>query len=260
MREAASPCVMTAALGYLNNLSTERRRSGQLLCIGAVVFAVPTFAAVGLSLPLPVTVERIAANLVPFANASAVESQSTSAPKAHGRIVLAPAERHAVARPTRAHDPAPTRPLPSRAASRHAVAPATPGAPAPRHDPAETAGQNPAAPSPSPSPVAHESAPSTPASPSEAPPSAPVATPAPPPPAPAQTTPAAPAPPAPQPAATTQQPATTNGGGNGNGGSNPNAGGGNPNAGGANAGGNGNGGGSGGNNGQDKGHGGGHSP
>src|SRR5919198_417459 len=134
---------MTAALGYLHTLSTQRRRSGQLLSIAAVLFSVPTFAAVGLSLPLPVTVERIAANLVPFANASAVETQGTSAPKSHGKIVLAPAERRAEARPTRAHESAPARPVPGRAVTRRAVAPATPAAnaPAPRHDPVDAATQ-----------------------------------------------------------------------------------------------------------------------
>jgi hypothetical protein len=62
---------MTAATAHLTRpaLRTSLRgRSAHVL--GAVAFAlpVPLFAALGLSLPLPATVERIAAELVPFAS------------------------------------------------------------------------------------------------------------------------------------------------------------------------------------------------
>src|ERR671937_875443 len=49
-------------------------------------------AVLALALPLPATVERLAAKLVPFGNAAAVEAARGGQP-AQGAIVLAPGER-----------------------------------------------------------------------------------------------------------------------------------------------------------------------
>jgi hypothetical protein len=79
---------MTAALGHLTG-PTLRGRGGRFLCVLALVLPVPLFAALGLSLPLPATVERIAANLVPFGNAGSLD---TNVSAARGSITLAPGE------------------------------------------------------------------------------------------------------------------------------------------------------------------------
>jgi hypothetical protein len=53
---------------------------------------IPLFAATGLSLPLPATVERLAAALVPWTNAAAVEENQALNTGARGSIVRAPGE------------------------------------------------------------------------------------------------------------------------------------------------------------------------
>jgi hypothetical protein len=84
---------MTAALVHLTGSARRSpwRSFGALL---AVVLPVPVLAALGLSLPLPATVERIAAKLVPFGSADAFET-SASRLATGGTIVLAPGERRA---------------------------------------------------------------------------------------------------------------------------------------------------------------------
>lgn len=60
---------MTAAITHLPRLTLRRRlqgRSARAWSLLALVLPVPLFAALGLSIPLPSTVERIAAELVPF--------------------------------------------------------------------------------------------------------------------------------------------------------------------------------------------------
>jgi hypothetical protein len=59
----------------------------RLLAVLAVVLPVPVFAVLGLSLPLPATVERIAAQLVPFGDAG------SPAVRTDGTIVLVPGEQ-----------------------------------------------------------------------------------------------------------------------------------------------------------------------
>jgi hypothetical protein len=65
----------------------------RLLAVLAVVLPIPVFAVLGLSLPLPATVERIAAGLVPFGDA---ESPAVGA---DGTIVLVPGEHQSQSNP-----------------------------------------------------------------------------------------------------------------------------------------------------------------
>jgi hypothetical protein len=87
---------MTAALGHLTG-SPLRVRGGRFLCVLALVLPVPLFATLGLSLPLPATVERIAAKLVPFADTDSLDASVSAG--ARGSITLAAGE----ARLTSAH-------------------------------------------------------------------------------------------------------------------------------------------------------------
>ncbi len=85
---------MTAAMGHLTGLAVRPRlrgRSARVFTVLAVVLPVPTLAALGLSLPLPATVERLAAKLVPFGDSNALEDASRA--PAHGSIVLVPGEQ-----------------------------------------------------------------------------------------------------------------------------------------------------------------------
>jgi hypothetical protein len=81
---------MTAALVHLTGPGMRSRCRGlgaRLLAVLAVVLPVPVFAVLGLSLPLPATVERIAAGLVPFGHS---ESPAVAAA---GTIVLVPTDQ-----------------------------------------------------------------------------------------------------------------------------------------------------------------------
>jgi len=82
---------MTAALAHLTGSplrSCSRGRGARILSVLALVLPVPVFAALGLSLPLPATVERIAAKLVPFVDSASLSALVGSG----GAIVLAPGE------------------------------------------------------------------------------------------------------------------------------------------------------------------------
>jgi hypothetical protein len=68
-----------------------RRWELALIVIG-LSLPIPLFAATGLSLPLPATVERLAAALVPWTNAAALEENQALDPGARGAIVRAPGE------------------------------------------------------------------------------------------------------------------------------------------------------------------------
>jgi hypothetical protein len=61
---------MTAAPRHLNLRTAWRRRGERLLVFVGVLLPIPLFAASGLSLPLPASVERLAAALVPWAEAA----------------------------------------------------------------------------------------------------------------------------------------------------------------------------------------------
>jgi hypothetical protein len=76
---------MTAAFGELVG-PTVRRRGGRFLCVLALVLPVPLFAALGLSLPLPATVERIAAKLVPFGDSIGLAGGRGSITLASGEL------------------------------------------------------------------------------------------------------------------------------------------------------------------------------
>jgi hypothetical protein len=65
------------------------RRLEHLFVALGICLPIPVFAATGLSVPLPTTVERLAAALVPWANASATAEPEPVA----GKIVRAPGER-----------------------------------------------------------------------------------------------------------------------------------------------------------------------
>jgi hypothetical protein len=67
---------MTAARQPLTLRTAQwRRRSERLLVFVGVLLPIPLFAASGLSLPLPATVERLAAALVPWAEAATSGNQ-----------------------------------------------------------------------------------------------------------------------------------------------------------------------------------------
>jgi hypothetical protein len=68
-----------------------RRWELALIVIG-LSLPIPLFAATGLSLPLPATVERLAAALVPWTNAAALEENQALDTGARGSIVRAPGE------------------------------------------------------------------------------------------------------------------------------------------------------------------------
>jgi hypothetical protein len=68
------------------------RRWERVLVVLAVCLPVPVLAATGLSIPLPTTVERLAAALVPWGNAANLEADESPTVGADGAIVLAPHE------------------------------------------------------------------------------------------------------------------------------------------------------------------------
>src|SRR5688572_29342780 len=63
-----------------------------------VCLPVPLLAATGLSIPLPATVERLAAQLVPFAEAATLEASDKAGRRYRGVIVRTPTEKRPVAR------------------------------------------------------------------------------------------------------------------------------------------------------------------
>jgi hypothetical protein len=82
---------MTAAFVHLTGSAMRSRWRG-FVTVLTLALPVPLFAALGLSLPLPATVERLAARLVPFGNAEALDSSNSQALASGGTIVLAPGE------------------------------------------------------------------------------------------------------------------------------------------------------------------------
>jgi hypothetical protein len=93
----AAPETLTAPISR-----TERERSlprvslrwKRILVVLAVCLPVPLSAATGLSVPLPDIVQRIAAALVPWADAATLYSNQALEFGAQGSIVLMPYERH----------------------------------------------------------------------------------------------------------------------------------------------------------------------
>jgi hypothetical protein len=87
-----SEAVLTAVFVHLTGPGMRlrcRAFGARLLAVLALVLPVPVFAVLGLSLPLPATVERLAARLVPFGS---VETGS-DAVALGGSIILAPGEQ-----------------------------------------------------------------------------------------------------------------------------------------------------------------------
>jgi hypothetical protein len=82
---------MTVAIRHLARPSLGGRTT-RVLTVLALVLPVPFCAALGLSLPLPATVERIAAKLVPFADSVALSTNDEQLLGAQGSIVRGPGE------------------------------------------------------------------------------------------------------------------------------------------------------------------------
>ena len=80
------------AASPFSSIARTLRRWERLLIVLAVCLPVPVLAATGLSIPLPPTVERLAAALVPWAAAANLEADDSPTVGAKGTIVLAPRE------------------------------------------------------------------------------------------------------------------------------------------------------------------------
>ena len=74
---------------HIFGLGGMLRRWERVLVVLAVCLPVPVLAATGLSVPLPATVERLAAALVPWAGAARLEADESLIVGADGAIVLA---------------------------------------------------------------------------------------------------------------------------------------------------------------------------
>jgi hypothetical protein len=86
---------MTAASAHLMRPSLRASSGGwpvRVLTLLALVLPIPLCAALGLSLPLPSTVARIAAKLVPFANSAVLDAREEQLLGARGSIVRLPGE------------------------------------------------------------------------------------------------------------------------------------------------------------------------
>lgn len=92
MNAASHSVTRLATRGRANLVSGAGRmlrRWERALIVLAVCLPVPVFAATGLSIPLPPTVERLAAALVPWADAASFEADEWLTLGANGTIVLA---------------------------------------------------------------------------------------------------------------------------------------------------------------------------
>jgi hypothetical protein len=85
----------SAATPSFSTFSHRIRRWERVLVLLGVCLPIPLFAATGLSVPLPETVERIAAALVPWADESALDEGQAFSLGEDGSIVLAAGERSA---------------------------------------------------------------------------------------------------------------------------------------------------------------------
>jgi len=80
---------MTAASQHLASPASRVPRWERLLIVLGICLPVPLFAATGLTIPLPASVERLAAALVPWVETAMVDSNSALL---RGTITLAPGE------------------------------------------------------------------------------------------------------------------------------------------------------------------------
>jgi hypothetical protein len=81
---------MTAAIAHLvrpSRRASLRGRSAHALAVLTLVLPVPFCAALGLSLPLPASVARIAAKIVPFSNSALLDVKEEQVLGARGSIV-----------------------------------------------------------------------------------------------------------------------------------------------------------------------------
>ena len=85
----APETVTVAALRSSRRMPIHRRWEHALVALG-IALPVPLLAATGLSIPLPATVERLAAALVPWAETDTLDEGETVA--VGGTIVYAPGE------------------------------------------------------------------------------------------------------------------------------------------------------------------------
>jgi hypothetical protein len=86
---------MTAATAYLvrsPGRASLRGATARVLAVVALVLPVPFCAVLGLSLPLPASVARIAAKIVPFSNSAALDANEDHVLGARGSIVLVAGE------------------------------------------------------------------------------------------------------------------------------------------------------------------------
>lgn len=81
---------MTAASQHLASPASRVPRWERLLIVLGICLPVPLFAATGLTIPLPASVERLAAALVPWVETAMVDSNGALL---RGTITLAPGER-----------------------------------------------------------------------------------------------------------------------------------------------------------------------
>jgi hypothetical protein len=80
---------MTAASQHLASPASRAPRWERLLVVLGICLPVPLFAATGLTIPLPATVERLAAALVPWVETAMVDPNGALL---RGTIILAPGE------------------------------------------------------------------------------------------------------------------------------------------------------------------------
>lgn len=108
MTVAPETLVRPALSGGLR-LRLGRRAEHALIVLG-ICLPVPVFAATGLSIPLPTSVERLAAALVPWADDGALDDGAGLTVEATGSIVRVPGETlvPALAVPSPATNPRPT--------------------------------------------------------------------------------------------------------------------------------------------------------
>jgi hypothetical protein len=109
---------MTAAIANLMRPSPRTSLGdwpARVLTVLALVLPIPFCSALGLSLPLPATVARIAAKLVPFANSAGLDTRDEQVIGARGSIVAIPGEAAGNGRSSIALGGSPTLPGPRSA-------------------------------------------------------------------------------------------------------------------------------------------------
>jgi hypothetical protein len=87
--ESVKSLALRGRTTHISGLGGMLRRWERILVALAVCLPVPVLAATGLSVPLPATVERLAAALVPWAGAARLEADESLIVGADGAIVLA---------------------------------------------------------------------------------------------------------------------------------------------------------------------------